>query len=206
MRKLYTLIDENRNIIKAKYFNDTDILPKNAIPELLKKNFVKPKFNFDTRKFEEGATEAEINNQKEKEFEELKKKVFYKIENYGRALSMGKPVDSDLNYYERAYTNKYNLAKGIKPDTLNVLQTEMTLEGYTDLEAYKQLIISKYEQGVQFFEVVLQMAEIFRKRILADKLQGNYNKALLRMKIIDNLPKEVTTEQVHQIFNQVMTM
>ena len=57
--KLYTILDENGFVINAEFFNGGE-QPVNAIPELVTGNFVKAKFNFETRDYFEGASVAEI--------------------------------------------------------------------------------------------------------------------------------------------------
>lgn len=60
MKKIYTILNDEGFVIEARYFSEDETIPSNAISELLTENFVKAKFNFETRKFEEGATAEEL--------------------------------------------------------------------------------------------------------------------------------------------------
>lgn len=57
--KLYTLLDSEDFVLNAQYF-EQGTQPNNAVEELLTENFIKPKFNFETRTFFESETIEEI--------------------------------------------------------------------------------------------------------------------------------------------------
>ena len=59
MEKLYTLLDTENFVLNAQYFEE-GTQPTNAVEELVTENFIKAKFDFDTRTFVEGATSEEI--------------------------------------------------------------------------------------------------------------------------------------------------
>jgi len=59
MKRLYTLLDSENFVLNAQYFKE-GTQPSNAVEELVTENFIKEKFDFETRTFFEGATIEEI--------------------------------------------------------------------------------------------------------------------------------------------------
>lgn len=181
----------------------TEILPTEE--EML---FVK--LCFDGDKYYEGATVEEINFEKIKILTELKPKIFSKIKRYALALAMGKSVDDDLEYYETAYRQKYQRAKdflsGAFSDALGTFQTESILEGFETPTTYANYIITAFEKGENFQKVAYDMSEVLRKLLLKDEAEMNYDKAIARCTIIDELPDTVQATQIGAIFNQVLSL
>lgn len=136
----------------------------------------------------------------------LLKKVLNKILLYSKALAMGKSIEDDLAYFEEAYTNKYNMCKGNSSDPYNTLYYESLAEGFTTLQEYKDYVITKYELGKSFYDTALQMSEVMRKLIIVDCTSNNLNKAIQRLKLVDDLPATITPQQVSVVFNQVINL
>jgi hypothetical protein len=136
----------------------------------------------------------------------LLKKVLNKILLYSKALAMGKSIEDDLAYFEEAYTNKYNMCKGNTVDPYNTLYYESLSEGFVTLQEYKDYVIEKYELGKSFYDTALQMSEVMRKLIIVDCSTNNFEKAITRLKLVDDLPTTITVQQVSITFNQVITL
>lgn len=148
--------------------------------------------------------EAHISSIEEKD--ELLRKVLNKILLYSRALAMGKTIEDDLDYFEKAYTNKYEMCKGLKVDPYNTLYIESVSEGFATVQEYKDYVIEKYELGKGFYDTALQLSEVMRKLIINDCVNNEINKAIQRLKLVDDLPNTITVSQVSQVFNQVMAI
>ena len=119
---------------------------------------------------------------------------------------MGKSIDDDLEYFEKAYTNKYEMCKGLKPDSYNTLQIESVAEGFATLQEYKDYVIEKYELGKGFYDTALQLSEVMRKLVINDCTNNEINKAMQRLTLVDELPTTITVAQVSEVFNQVMAI
>ena len=136
----------------------------------------------------------------------LLKKVLNKILLYSKALAMGKSIEDDLAYFEEAYTNKYNMCKGNSADPYNTLYYESLAEGFATLQEYKDYVIMRFEAGKNFYDTALQMSEVMRKLIIVDCSMNNLNKAIQRLKLVDDLPTTITAQQVSVVFNQVINL
>lgn len=158
----------------------------------------------------EGTPVSELNAQKKQETLNYLSDMISKINRYITAMAMGKSVHDDLDYYELAYTTKYNLCKAFKvnpnADPYNTLATEAQLEGVAKVNDYVYFVIAKFEQGKTFRDRGVQLIECLRKRIYADLASNNFDVANQRLKIIDDLPADVKAEQVGAIYNQVMNL
>lgn len=136
----------------------------------------------------------------------LQKIVLDKIKRYSLALAMGKSVNDDLEYFKEAYTTKYEMCKGTKIDPYDSILTESQLEGFVTKQEYVNIVISKFEQGLMFRNIALQMSEILRKLILNDITALNYTKAIERLEIVNQLDSDITVEDVSGIFQQVLNL
>lgn len=149
---------------------------------------------------------SEVIEIKNERYDYLLLVVFNKVREYARALAMGKSIDDDLDYYELAYTNKYNMCKGLIPDPNNTIATEASLEGYPSTQAYKDYVIVAYDAGKMFRNQAIQMLEVVRKRVILDKDNDDIDTALTRLTMIDNLPKDIKVEDVDGVFTNIMTV
>lgn len=154
----------------------------------------------------ESASIEEINTTSIIDKDILLKRVLNKILLYSRALAMGKSIDDDLEYFEKAYTNKYEMCKGLKPDSYSTLQIESVAEGFATLQEYKDYVIEKYEIGKGFYDTALQLSEVMRKLVINDCTNNEINKAMQRLTLVDELPTTITVAQVSEVFNQVMAI
>jgi hypothetical protein len=146
----------------------------------------------------------------------LQKIVLDKIKRYSLALAMGKSINDDLEYFEKAYRNKYKMAKAMlaylldntlpNPDPYNTLLTESVLEGYATLIDYLNDIVLKFDNGSQFMEIALQMSEVLRKLIMNDITALDYTKAIDRLEIVNQLESDITAGEVNGIFQQVLNL
>ncbi len=185
------------------YLNDIEIIQDDRLEEW--QTMYQWQLNGGT--FDEvDSTDEELLEEKSNKLINLQKVVLQKIQNYTRALSMGKSIKDDLDYFERVYTLKYEIAIGTKTDPLNTLELEANLEGYNSIQEYKELIINKFEQGRGFFEIAMQMNEVLRKQIFVDIELYNLDKAIQRLEIIDNLEDTIQVDDIQNIFNKVMSL
>ena len=185
------------------YLNDIEIIQDDRLEEW--QTMYQWQLNGGT--FDEvDSTDEELLEEKSNKLINLQKVVLQKIQNYTRALSMGKSIKDDLDYFERVYTLKYEIAIGTKTDPLNTLELEANLEGYNSIQEYKELIINKFEQGRGFFEIAMQMIEVLRKQIFVDIELYNLDKAIQRLEIIDNLEDTIQVDDIQNIFNKVMSL
>jgi hypothetical protein len=192
--KLYSILDENGFITHCEWHNEC---PANGTPLL--------NTQFKTPRLVEGVlVETHISTIEEKD--ELLKRVLNKILLYSRALAMGKSIDDDLEYFEKAYTNKYEMCKGLKPDSFNTLYLEATSEGFASVQEYKDYVIERYEAGKGFYDTALQLSEVMRKLVITDCDNNQIEKAIQRLKLVDELPTTITVEQVSIVFNQVILL
>ena len=150
--------------------------------------------------------QEEIAQIKNKKYNDLLNIVFIKVKLYARALAMNKSIDEDLDYFEFAYTNKYNMCMGLIPDPNNTLESEAILEGYNSVAEYKSYVIMAYEQGKYFRDQSIQMLEVIRKRVILDKEQDKIDNALIRLTMIDNLPFDVEISDIAGVFTDVMSV
>lgn len=154
----------------------------------------------------EGATEIELEEIEFAKIALLQKIVLDKIKRYSLALAMGKSINDDLEYFQEAYTTKYEMCKGTKSDPYNSILTESQLEGFSTKQEYVDLVISKFEQGLMFRDIALQMSEVLRKLILNDISALDYSKAIARLEIVNQLDSNITAGEVNGIFQQVLNL
>ncbi|OWP87770.1 hypothetical protein BWK60_01920 [Flavobacterium covae] len=131
-----------------------------------------------------------------------------KLHTYILAMSIGKPPDDNLEYYSVAYTNKYNICKSFKDNNVlldDLLVKESELEGFRNINEYIDFVIFKFDQGKALLDRGVQIIEFFRKQIYADLSANNYDVASQRLKIIEDLPADVKSEQVDIIYNKIST-
>jgi hypothetical protein len=195
--QLYSIIDENNYITHCEWHEQC---PVNGTPLLNNLGFVIP------RLVDGVLTETFVYIPTIEEKDVLLKKVLNKILLYSRALAMGKSVDDDLDYFEKAYTNKYEMCKGLKVDPYNTLYIESVSEGFATVQEYKDYVIEKYELGKGFYDTALQLSEVMRKLVINDCANNEINKAVQRLTLVDELPTTITVAQVSQVFNQVMAI
>jgi len=192
--QLYSILNSEDYITHCEWHNEC---PTNAI-ELLNTQFKNP------RLVEGALVETHISTIEEKD--ELLRRVLNKILLYSRALAMGKSIDDDLEYFEKAYTNKYEMCKGLKPDFFNTLYLEATSEGFASVQEYKAFVIGRYEAGKGFYDTALQLSEVMRKLVINDCTNNEIDKAMQRLNLVDELPTTITVEQVSIVFNQVISL
>lgn len=136
----------------------------------------------------------------------LQKIVLDKIKRYSLALAMGKSINDDLEYFEKAYTTKYEMCKGIKVDPYNSILIESQLEGFSTKQEYVEIVILKFEQGLMFRDIALQMSEVLRKLMFNDISILDYSKAMARLEIVNQLNSNITAGEVSGVFQQVLNL
>ncbi|QYS85401.1 hypothetical protein JJC03_09130 [Flavobacterium oreochromis] len=201
--KVYTqeFIENNRGL-----FSNSILAPKYL------GDFIDPHWNGSS--YYEGLNSKEIREKKNDQIISYLDKVILKIKVYIKSMAMAKSINDDLDYYEEAYTNKYNLCVRLKcylekggenPDPFNTIATEAQLEGQTTFKFINN-VIDKFEQGKAFNDNGIQLIECLRKRIYLDLDQELHEKAMSRLKLIDDLPATITPADVASIYQQVMSI
>jgi hypothetical protein len=122
---------------------------------------------------------------------------------WAKAIVMNKRKEDDLDYWEDVYTLKYQQAKDGSADTFLALEAEA--EGM-ELQEFKALVISKFENGLALFADAKAMLEVIRKVVLKDLEIDSFALANLRIAALEDLPETITTQQFNTEFENILNI
>lgn len=121
-----------------------------------------------------------------------------------KRIAIGK--DGTKNYIEsqeRLYFRKYQIAKGELSDFNNLLQNEAIEFGMT-YEAYKSLIIQKYDEGLAAFNMFLSMIERARSKVVYFLDNRQIHKAKEVLILMKSITTETSLEDIQGIMQTIV--
>lgn len=121
-----------------------------------------------------------------------------------KKISIGKEGTREyIETQERIYFRKYQIAKGFVDDYNNLIADEAKEFGYTVTE-YKDLIIYKYELGLNMFNAFLSMIERARSKALFLIESKNYKKAREIIALMGEVKTETPVEEIQKIMSEIL--
>lgn len=137
--------------------------------------------------------------------EELKYLV-YDLEEGAKKISIGKDGSKEyIEAQERIYHKKYLIAKGSLPDFNDLLETEAQEQGYT-YEEYKDLIISKWEEGNTLFSSFSMMIDRARIKVI-DFVEAKKNhKAKVIIDFMKQIKIDTPITEIQVIMNNILNI
>ena len=218
--KLHAAINTEGFVIAI--FTETKIVEDKTLSEkyeLVKfyegnSTFTQPKYNKELKKWEEGASAEFIATQQEN----LRVERFSEINRVVNDLSIGAIAiiidekglsNEELHTRRELYNNLYQAAKDTTEAYTVFLEIKRAAFNNAngldlDLQAYKNIIIQKWEEGLSAEKQIKLMIEAVRSKWQSVYLDNNKYNAIAN--ITETLNEDTEPTQLQSIFNQIMSV
>ena len=139
-------------------------------------------------------------------FMELLKTAVARLEYGAKRKAIGKEGSQQyIETQERIYLRKYQIATNTIPDTGGLIEAEAADFGFS-LEAYKKLIIKKYEGGKALFDMLTAMIEYARSKALLFVETNNLPKANEVLHYMDEVAVSNTLEELTEVLTAIKNL
>ena len=221
MKKLYSEIDLNNNVLGVKYFEE-GLQPNNYIDKINTQGFIKPVYDSNINEIIEGATDQYIFDNYANIYETRIKDLYTSLSIRALQSSMDKTGSYEYLQVQRSeYEKKYLICKGELTDVyledaiVKEMDRDYTDQSLDDLlislgltptgtkrDRFSQLVIFKYEYSLDRLNKFMGFLVDFRTKCRTWIEIYEWSKLNSAFNIAENIPEQLDMIDAENIYNQ----